>query len=235
MTALATNPVPRPAWPGLDAGVTAAMQQVRRGVQPNPAAFSVEQVCLYHRKAITGSATTHKFFEDVTTYAPPETNWTAQGIRQNQGFWATHFGFSIEPNISVAGAAVTNGELLIATAAAPFTNAEEIRAVTQAGNIIGKIGQQQFISGWGLHSFPAGGGIVGDVEGVAAAAGAIAGVTLNNGVPSIDNRYELEPWTLFLPGEALSVGWTVHTARTVTAAFVVTCRIWGKLVRKANR
>ncbi len=213
-----------------------AFEAIGRGQPINRNQVSVTDAMFFHRQAYAGTATTLEFFSTVAAQSPT-TNWpSAGGLPKDQFLWITHLGFAIHPNTDVAGAAVSNGDMIAAASATPYTNAEQYRVVGQNCLIEGFIGQYQFAYGWGMENFPTGSGFyMPSTEGVAASAGAIGAAPFTFGVPHRDNRFAFEPWQHLLPQEVLKVKVGFPVARTVTNAVVVMACVWGKYIRAANR
>lgn len=184
----------------------------------------------FNRLNITNCNQTLTFFQ--SSYSDYVTNLPQPGyIPGDHAMWLTSLAFTIQRGYQVDGTAEADGEPF-QTDTDPSTVAADMQAIIENGLVELKIGSVIVARRFGLHHFPAGGG----VNAAVSVANNTAAPTINhiamttNGAPSQQNKHRFTPPQSIFPNDQilLTVKWPF--SRTLKDNYVIQADIEGGVV-----
>lgn len=185
----------------------------------------------------TSGFQTQSWFTGITNSTKNITNWDGnQGIPADSAFWMTGFSFTPELGLTVADADVAGAtQIEIGTTTLTEALQQSVMEMFQAGYVEGRLDGQTIFDGRGMVSFPSGNGFTlsGSSWGTTSAQEKNATLLQNGAIgPMFRHRFPIP--ILILPNKALEVVTKYNAALTPTAAYVITARAHGVLIRSGK-
>jgi hypothetical protein len=227
---------------GYQPRIAQAIVQVRSGTpEPYYDDILVADWEYSHRLAYAAAgATGFTFFNVAEAKGIIDMPGNGAGLPKNHAFIYTGCGFHLETGVDINAAIDANGAQLQLSAVEthpgttefPLKTGEQLRLALQNGDVSVFLNNNVIDRFYGLMRAPAAAGAHMEVAvgGTTTAPQTVSAIVVNNGQPTFANRRTVRP-QLFMHNSPIKVQVDYTTAIALTAAGVLTCRLWGTLIK----